>query len=148
MESSFVKVGVICDNPYLSFYLQEYLSQKPNFIVANYNFNHFDTDLDIYLCLTDKSENLGKFGDLKGYKVIITSNFGEGFIYKALKNGFTTIYDKNIDLKELFKLGLHLYIYKGDVLSNLEELFKVLKGKKVITDFNTSITSNYINYNL
>lgn len=148
MESSFVKVGVICDNPYLSFYLQDYLSQKPNFIVANYDFNHFDTNLDVYLCLTDKSENLGKFGDLKGYKVIITNNFTEGFILKLLQNGFTTIYDKNVNLSELLKLGLHLYIYKGDVLSNLEELFKVLKGKKIVTDFNTSVIGNYINYNL
>ena len=148
MESSFVKVGVICDNPYLSFYLQDYLSQKPNFIVANYDFSHFDTNLDVYLCLTDKSENLGKFGGLKGYKIIITNNFTEGFILKLLQNGFTTIYYKNVSLSELLKLGLHLYIYKGDVLSNLEELFKVLKGKKIVTDFNTSVIGNYINYNL
>lgn len=148
MESSFVKVGVICDNPYLSFYLQEYLSQKPNFIVANYDFNHFDTNLDVYICLTGKSENLGKFGDLKGYKIIITNNFTEGFILKLLQNGFTTIYDKNVNLSELLKLGLHLYIYKEDVLSNLEELFKTLKGKKIVTDFNTSVIGNYINYNL
>lgn len=123
MKPCIVSICIVDNNTYFGRLLYKCLLKRNDFFVYASTFDKIPSDKDIYIFLTDDYGDMEQVPKLSGYKVAIT----ESSNYKPfLDKGVKTIYDTTINISELYKLGLHLYIYQRDL--HRDEITSLLKS--------------------
>lgn len=123
----FFNVDIVCDDFVLSSLLCDVLNDVNNLFVTHNTFSSVGPSKDVYVLITDKFNDLERIKHINGLKVLITNNFTDLFLYKALMCGVTIIYDMSVNISELKKLGLHFYIYRrGTCYDDVSDIIKVV----------------------